>query len=287
MLHITFGSHAAQKLTEAQELDETLAGQIIILHDTFYIGPLQQNTETPILHTRKQFWEPIWQLTQANQNEINEKWQSDEQIIQTISTWLEQNPNENATIWMAQNANDVCGYYYLSTLLKPWQGRIHVIYLNNLPFINEKGSIFYPSHLTQIPAKEFLKAKKLSRAITPSEFEIDPDEWQKLCEQNDDYRILEGGKKISGLSNAFFDEQILKAIAGPIKINKLVNNLLGSLPHFPSDMYLVSRILHLLQAEQLFITKEAKKWQDIEIANAATVNNESTTIDSDMPAETA
>ena len=57
--------------------------------------------------------------------------------------------------------------------------------------------MFYPVNLFEIPAKEFVKAKKLSREITPSEFEVDPDEWTKLCDENKGVRLLEGGKKLA------------------------------------------------------------------------------------------
>jgi hypothetical protein len=63
--------------------------------------------------------------------------------------------------------------------LKEYQEPIDVLYLNNLPFINDKGNIFYPTSLSEIQPKEFFKAKKLARPITLSEFEVDPDEWKK------------------------------------------------------------------------------------------------------------
>ncbi len=83
-------------------------------------------------------------------------------------------------IWAAQNKHDVSGYYWLISQLKDFQGRIFILYLNNLPFINEKGHIFYPTNIFEIQPKEFLKAKKLARPITLSEFEVDPDEWTKF-----------------------------------------------------------------------------------------------------------
>ncbi len=84
-------------------------------------------------------------------------------------------------------------------------GKIFVFYLNNLPFINEKGQLFYPTSLQQIQPKEFLKAKKLKRAINLSEFEVDGDEWKRLVQENNPVRILEGGKKIVAKEAEFFD----------------------------------------------------------------------------------
>ena len=46
--------------------------------------------------------------------------------------------------------------------LKNYQSRVFILYLNNLPFINDKGPIFYPEWLHVIPPKEFLIANKLA-----------------------------------------------------------------------------------------------------------------------------
>ena len=103
---------------------------------------------------------------------------------------------EKIWIWAAQNKHDVSGYYWLMSQFKNFQGRIFILYLNNLPFINEKGNIFYPVNLFNIPAKEFTESKKISKAYNTSEFEIDADEWLRLCNEEKGVRILEGGKKL-------------------------------------------------------------------------------------------
>ena len=67
--------------------------------------------------------------------------------MQTVAWLIEKladNPEETAWIWAAQNQHDVSGYYWLMSQLKEFQGRIFILYLHNLPFINEKGHLFYP-----------------------------------------------------------------------------------------------------------------------------------------------
>jgi hypothetical protein len=62
--------------------------------------------------------------------------------------------------------------------------------------------------------KKLVKAKKLARPITLSEYEIDPDEWKKINEENAMVRVLEGGKKIAGKEENFYDIEILKNLTG-------------------------------------------------------------------------
>ncbi len=120
----------------------------------------------------------------------------DNGVIDDIKTvtglieWLTGDPQEIVWIWVAPNKHDVSGYYWLITQLKDFHERIFILYLHNLPFINDKGHIFYPTNIFEIPAKEFLKAKKLARPVTLSEFEVDADEWAKLGNENKGVRSL-------------------------------------------------------------------------------------------------
>ena len=102
---------------------------------------------------------------------------------------------EQIWIWVAPNAKDLCGYYWVIGQLKNFSGRIYVLHLNNLPFISEKGNVFYPSSLSEIPSREFVKAKRLARPVSPAEFETDPDEWTRLASENKNLRVTGRRKK--------------------------------------------------------------------------------------------
>jgi hypothetical protein len=174
---------------------------------------------------------------------------------------------EDVWIWMGQNQHDVCGYYWLMPQLKNYQGRIHVLYLNNLPFINEKGSIFYPTHLFQIQPKEFLKAKKLSRPITLSEFEVDPDEWKKLCSESAIVRILEGGKKIASKEDSFYDKDLLSAITSNFqKVSKILFTSLGKMKIQTGDVFLAWRIRKLIEEGKVEVQGDwSKGWKEVAV----------------------
>ncbi|MCX6298389.1 MAG: DUF3658 domain-containing protein, partial [Bacteroidetes bacterium] len=177
------------------------------------------------------------------------------------------NTDEEVWIWMAQNAHEVCGYYWLMTQLKELQGRIQVLYLNNLPFINEKGQIFYPTHLSEIQPKEFLKAKKLARPITLSEFEVDPDEWKKLCVENDGVRFLEGGKKIVGKDVNFYDPEILSNITAETqKLPRVLSNTINRMKIKTGDVFIVWRISEMAVDLKIELTGEWRKgWKEIAV----------------------
>jgi hypothetical protein len=168
---------------------------------------------------------------------------------------------------MGQNQHDVTGYYWLMPQLSEFAGRIMVLYMNNLPFINEKGQIFYPSWLHEIQPREFSKAKKLARPITLSEFEVDPDEWKRLCEENGLVRILEGGKKIGSKDETFYDNEILKNLTGDWqKANRVLTNTLHRMKIKTGDVFLMWRMKQLITEGKIEVTGELNKgWKDFDV----------------------
>ena len=264
MIHIVFEQANIDALTKAIELDESLQGTIIEIKDDYAVGPIAEIFETEGYQARRDWWKTLLEFSpyQDQMNLVDDKL-TVHQLIRT----LEENTDEEVWIWMAQNAHDVCGYYWLMTQLKELQGRIQVLYLNNLPFINEKGQIFYPNHLAEIQPKEFLKAKKLARPITLSEFEVDPDEWKKLCVENDGVRFLEGGKKIAGKDLNFYDAEILSNITSETqKIPRVLSNTLNRMKIKTGDVFIVWRISEMAVDLKIELVGEWRKgWKEITV----------------------
>jgi hypothetical protein len=222
MFHIVFDSRGAEILNAAMDLDEALDGEVILIQDDYSVGPIQDLFSEEGRAERKKWWDGI-------RHEINEPVteESDSSTLVKILQRMEEEEFDQIWIWMAPNIRDVSGYFWLIAQLKEFSGRIYLLSLNNLPFINEKGNVFYPVSLAEIPAREFVKAKKLARPITPAEFETDPDEWHRLAVENKNLRILEGGKKIIQQADDYFDKQILHFIQPAFqKIPRTVHQIL-------------------------------------------------------------
>lgn len=264
MIHIVFEQDNVNKLQQAIELDETLQGNIIEIKDDFAVGPIASIYETEGYQQRRDWWQNLLEHSPyKEQIDLVD----DKMTVFNLIKSLKENPDERVWIWMAQNQHDVCSYYWLMSQLKDFQGRIEILYLNNLPFINEKGQIFYPTHLHEIQPKEFLKAKKLARVITPSEFEVDPDEWAKICTDNAAIRILEGGKKIAGKDESFFDKELLSVVTNDYqKLTKILHNALGKMKIQTGDVFLVGRIKQLASNGVIELQGNWEKgWKEIEI----------------------
>lgn len=265
MIHIVFQEADIAVLQKAIELDETLTGEVRIIRDDYAVGPLGDIYETEGYQQRRAWWQQLLEISPYNTDQLMDM-VDDRLVVHNLKKDLDENPKEEVWIWMGQNQHDVCGYYWLISQLKDYQGRIVVLYFNNLPFINEKGQIFYPTALHEIQPKEFLKAKKLNRKVTLSEFEVDPDEWKKLCMENAMVRILEGGKKIVGKAEDFYDKDILSGLSNEWqKGNRAMHSILSKMKIKTGDVFLLWRMKKLVHEEKIEINGDTSKgWKDFE-----------------------
>ncbi|MBK9936857.1 MAG: DUF1835 domain-containing protein [Chitinophagaceae bacterium] len=265
MIHIVFNESEMDLMKQVIEMDETLAGDIIQIKDDFAVGPLAGIETEEGWQARLQWWRLVSEGSPYSSDLVGSF--DDRETVKQIKAKLDENPEEQLWIWMGQNQHDVTGYYWLMPQFREYQGRVMILYLNNLPFINEKGQIFYPSWLHEIQPKEFIKAKKLSRPITLSEFEIDPDEWRKIAEENAVVRILEGGKKIAGKEDSFYDSEILKNVTGEWqKATRVLSNTLHRMKIITGDIFVMWRMKDLVSRGKIEVTGDINKgWKDFDV----------------------
>lgn len=269
MIHIVFNEPDIKVLKEAVALDETLQGEVIQIKDDYAVGPLNNIYIGEGIEARKQWWKEVLAGGdydgKADSGEVD-----DYKTVAELVGTMRRNEDETIWIWAAQNKHDVSGYYWLIKYMKEFQGRVFILYLNNLPFINEKGNIFYPTWLHEIQPKEFLKAKKLAREITLSEFEVDPDEWTKLCDENKGVRLLEGGKKLAQEDYDFYDAELKKLISPDWqKASKIIHQHLSKATHTTGDAYLLWRLKVMIAQEMFDVQGKVGNMKEFELKTKA------------------
>lgn len=266
MIHVVFQQADVHTLKKAIELDETLAGDVIQIRDDFAVGPIENLDTEDGWAARENWWRNLLNDSPyANENLVGSF--DDRKTVEEIKLRLNENEKEELWIWMGQNQHDVCSYYWVISQLKDYQGMVVILYFNNLPFINDKGQIFYPTSLHEILPKEFLKAKKLNRKVTLSEFEVDPDEWKRLSTENAMVRILEGGKKIVGKEESFYDKEVLSGLSSDWqKGNRAMQSVLGKMKIKTGDVFLLWRMKKLAEEGKIEINGDtSKSWKDFEV----------------------
>ncbi len=136
--------------------------------------------------------------------------------------------------------------------------------------------MFYPSWLHEIQPKEFLKAKKLARPITLSEFEVDPDEWKRIAEESAGVRMLEGGKKIAGKDVSFYDNEILKNLTADWqKANRVLTNTLHRMKIKTGDIFIMWRMKQLIAEGKIEALGDVNKsWKEFDVKLAGSKQEE-------------
>lgn len=265
MIHLVFQQADVAVLKKAIELDVNLQGEVFEIKDEFAVGPLKHLNTEEGWEARLEWWRTLLKHTPYNSELVGSF--DDRKTVQTIRERLTETPDEPLWIWMGQNGHDVCGYFWLINELASLQGRVNILFMNNLPFINEKGGLFYPSNLHEILPKEFIKAKKLSRTITASEWETDVEEWNRLAAENSMVRILEGGKKITDKGEDFYDTDILGALTEESqKGNRAMHHILSKMKIKTGDVFLLHRMIQLAQNGQLELNGDPTKgWKEFDV----------------------
>lgn len=263
IVHLVFHESAADVLLQSFELDDNIKGDVFIIKDDYSVGKVQNIYEAEGWQLRKSFWNNI-QFNEEADEQTHTAMQEDKLTVHNILNLLQENEALNLWIWMGQNEQDVCGYYWLLSQFKELEGRLLVLYLNNLPFINEKGGIFYPQYIKEISAKELLKARRLARKISAAEFELDGEEWKKICNENACVRSLEGGKKIVSQPDNYFDSKIVQTIGKETyKFSRLINQLYNKSKLEKPELFWIWRMKHLAEANVLIENGDWSKSKDI------------------------
>jgi len=265
MIHIVFQEADVDALKKSFDLDDTLRGEIFHIKDDYAVGPLVDIFSEEGIEARKQWWRQVLAGGDIDGKVDSGEVDDPKTVIELVEK-LQNDVEQNVWIWAAQNKHDVSGYYWLVSQVKDFQGRIFILYLNTLPFINDKGNLFYPTNLFEIPPKEFLKAKKLARQITLSEFEADPDEWTKICTENKGIRTLEGGKKLVQHDYNYYDAELLKFITPDWqKVNKLFHGFFSKSKNTTGDSYLLWRLKIMITDGKIDAQGEIKGMKDFEV----------------------
>lgn len=270
MIHVVFNEADVEVLQEAIKLDDALQGEVVQIKDDLAVGPVKDLFTDEGIEARKQWWRDVLRGGDI-EGKADDGSVDDVRTVNSLKEKLDNDPDEILWIWAAQNKHDVSGYYWLMSQLAQYHGRIFILYLNNLPFLNEKGNIFYPENLHTIPPKEFLKAKKLARPITLSEFEVDPDEWKRLADEEKQVRLLEGGKKLVQRDVDFYDDELKKHITGDWqKASKIIHAFFNKAKQTTGDMFLLWRLKLLIQSGDYDIQGNLKGMKDFEVKKKVT-----------------
>ena len=98
-----------------------------------------------------------------------------------------------------------------------------------------------------------------------SEFELDPDEWKKICQENEGVRFLEGGKKLASMPITYYDKEILSLLTkNAQKLPSALAHILSKMKIKTGDAFIVFRLKALAALGKIvFVGNWEKGWKDM------------------------
>jgi len=245
---------AATPLAEAVQMEKSMEGEVVVWKDILHVGPIKKEEGQSFSELRSAYWNAIVP------NEKTAIQVDDMERLLAISAAMFRDEQMEAWFWMAPNPADVCAYYCMLPYLSKHKGRFNIVNIAGLPFLDENGKVFYPKSLSGILPKELVKARKLSRQVTPSEMEVDIDEWKKLVEENAPVRIHEVGKRIKSVGADHYDQQLLSFCSQQFqKASKVVRQALSKYNIPTGDLWLGWRLRKLAEEGKLLLQGEPGK----------------------------
>ncbi len=252
--HIVVGDHAAAQLDQALHTDPAMPDTLVVMRDILNVGPLVKREGQKFSDMRTEFWQQVV-ISEKGPAEVDDL----ERLLKTANE-LSKNETDKIWLWAAPLPADICAYYWALRYLTKYAGRIFIVNIAGLPFLDENGKVFFPKSFSEILPKELIKAKKLARPVTKSEFEIDAEEWLKISQVNAGIRTLEGGKKVLSKNDTNYDHQLLTFCAGHFqKAQKVVAQAMAKFNIPTGDLYLVWRLRRLGEMGKLKIQGDPTK----------------------------
>src|SRR5450631_4348394 len=118
MFHIVFESGSVELLSAAMDMDQTLDGEIILINDDYSVGPIEDLFTESGRQIRTDWWLQINPHSGKELNPAKSESFADVETMQTIVQRMTEEEFDEIWIWIAPNAKDVSGYYWLLSQLK-------------------------------------------------------------------------------------------------------------------------------------------------------------------------
>lgn len=237
ILHILFDAAGAPNLETSFRIDPTLADDILVLEEDWSCGPWDREPGLPhrLEWSRSCMGEPEKPGPDRESRNLAERLRQTDDLV----LWF----------WVASNSRDICGFQRLAWDLREFPSRLECIYLNNLPFLNERLQLFFPRFLAELPAREFPKAKRLAGPLSSQQWEAVLEGERELSLRNGVLRMGSGIGKIVTLNPDAFDGELLALCRGDwLKASRVAHQVFRKNQGSVSESYLLGRIRELAGA---------------------------------------
>lgn len=227
--------------------------EVICLNFFLDIGDIREKTDSP--YRKELIYNLCMQERRGEERQAYEKaWDLALRERRRLKEYLQQ--GEMIRIWYSDAPYSICGFYHLCSMLSGYKNGIRAV---KLPahMVDKKQLILYQGWGEVAPEKlvDFLLYE---REVSTEEIRIYCGLWEQLKKENTPLRALVNGRLI-GVGEDFYDFLIWKELSDkPIRIGKLIGNILGKYPLSVREQWYIKRIRSFIEQGKIKVTGEAE-----------------------------
>lgn len=251
-VNVVFGDSLNSTLREAGRVYEALEyPQIVDLHDLHLdVGNIDQPEDSDYRRLAS------WKFVYAYANESDEVILSYERKNREWD-YLQKTIDQGGLIriWYSENPRELCGFYYLCSLLKDYTGAVYAVRApERIRYDDEKKNRFV--YMTgQIDADHAGEIVESAELLSPDELRLYADEWERLKRENAPLRTVIAGKIVS-VGAGFYDGIILTNVpTEPTEEKAVFGMALSAMPYIQQG-WLAWRIQRLIDREYIVVEKD-------------------------------
>ena len=235
-------------------MEPSMAGEVVVIKDVLGVGPLKKGDGQKFSGMRSDFW------NQAINNAKAPVQVDDLERLLLAGNELSKNEHARIWLWVAPLPADIATYYWALFYLNKCVGRLYVVNIAGLPFLDGEGKIFYPKSLEYILPAELVKARKLARPVTHSESEAGTEEWKRLVAENGGIRIQESGIRLASKNETYYDDNLISFCSHQYqKASRIIAQSMSKFNIPTGDVYLGWRLRMIAGAGKLQLQGDVTK----------------------------
>lgn len=199
-----------------------------------------------------------WRLVFAYMNESDEElieWSEHDSGWEMLHKAMES--NDPLRIWYSEEPGELCGFYFLCTLLKDYAGEVYAVKAPERVWYEDKKEYRLVNSTGSLDPDNVGKAALNSVKLSSGEIGLYAEEWERLKEENAPLRAVISGRVVS-VNAGFYDPLIWNYVPeSPIRVKDFFRNAQCGMPYV-SEGWLALRLQAMIGRGMIEVVQDNK-----------------------------
>lgn len=194
---------------------------------------------------------------------------SDEELLQEYEKYDEweyvrkaMEKNEPLRIWYCESPRELCGFYYLCSLLVDYPADVYAVRAPERICYEKENRYIFLICTDQIDSDNAGEMIETAVKLSPAEIKMYAEEWERLKQENAPLRTVIAGKIVS-VCESFYDTTIWRHIPAELQTEDSINDaVLRAMPYIQKG-WLEYRINKMIDNGQIEVVEDNMNPEEI------------------------